>query len=36
MCQNGDVLTPRQFSDYTVTVDESGLPNGVTLTRLVG
>lgn len=27
---------PRKFSDYTVEVNESGLPEGVTLTRLVG
>lgn len=31
---NGNV--PRAFGDYTVTVDESPLPAGVTLTRLVG
>ncbi len=27
---------PRQFNDYHVKVDESNLPKGVTLTRLVG
>jgi len=25
---------PRCFADYTVTVDEAGVPAGVTLTRL--
>lgn len=28
--------TPRRFADYTVTVDDDALPEGVTLTRLVG
>jgi CRISPR-associated protein Csd2 len=28
--------TPRTFDDYMVTVDESGLPEGMTLLRLVG
>ena len=28
--------TPRAFDDYVVTVDESGLPEGMTLLRLVG
>ncbi|MDG4552383.1 MAG: type I-C CRISPR-associated protein Cas7/Csd2 [Candidatus Contendobacter sp.] len=28
--------TPRAFNDYTVTVDESGPPEGMTLLRLVG
>jgi CRISPR-associated protein Csd2 len=27
-------ITPRQFTDYRVTIDESDLPSGVTLTRL--
>jgi CRISPR-associated protein Csd2 len=27
-------IVPRKFSDYTVTVNETGLPEGVTLTRL--
>ena len=27
---------PRQFADYVVTIDEDALPDGVTLTRLVG
>lgn len=30
-----DVIAPRAFRDYTVTVDEAGLPTQVTLTRLV-
>ena len=30
------VTAPRTFRDYTVTVEEQGLPAGVTLTRLVG
>lgn len=30
------VATPRAFDDYTVTLDESDLPHGVTLTRMVG
>lgn len=30
------VEAPRSFPDYTVQVDEAGLPSGVTLTRLVG
>lgn len=29
-----DVDAPRAFADYTVTIDESRLPEGVTLTRL--
>lgn len=29
-------IVPRSFSDYTVTVDESKLPNGVELLKLVG
>jgi CRISPR-associated protein Csd2 len=33
--RNGDVVAPRSFRDYYVTVDEN-VPNGVTLTRLVG
>jgi len=28
--------TPRAFEDYTVTVHEDKIPNGVTLTRLIG
>lgn len=30
------VQAPRQFADYLVTVNDTGLPEGVTLTRLVG
>lgn len=30
------VKVSRQFTDYDVTVDEEGLPEGVSLTRLVG
>jgi CRISPR-associated protein Csd2 len=33
---NDGVEAPRLFTDYTVTVGEAGLPEGVTLTRLVG
>ncbi len=28
--------SPRRFSDYTVSVDEEGMPEGVTLTRILG
>ena len=28
------VVAPRAFGDYAVTVEEAGLPDGVTLTRL--
>jgi CRISPR-associated protein Csd2 len=31
-----DVQAPRSFSDYTVTIEEGAIPNGVTLTRLAG
>ena len=31
---NDDVSTPRQFTDYTVTLNEADLPSGVTPTRL--
>lgn len=30
------VEAPRKFTDYMVTVNDEGLPDGVTLTRLVG
>ncbi|MBX3069301.1 MAG: type I-C CRISPR-associated protein Cas7/Csd2 [Thermomicrobiales bacterium] len=30
-----DVAAPRSFADYSIVVDESELPDGVTLTRLV-
>lgn len=33
---NAAIEAPRQFGDYTVTVQDDGLPEGVTLTRLVG
>jgi CRISPR-associated protein Csd2 len=33
--KNG-VTSPRRFSDYTVEVDETDMPEGVTLTRLLG
>ncbi len=33
---NDGVTSPRRFSDYTVEVDETDLPEGVTLTRLLG
>ena len=29
------VSVPRHFSDYEVTVNQEGLPEGVTVTRLV-
>ena len=31
-----DVAAPRSFRDYTVDLDESDMPDGVSLTRLVG
>lgn len=31
-----DVASPRKFSDYEVRVDEASVPEGVTLTKLVG
>lgn len=31
-----DVTSPRSFDDYQVEIDESGLPEGVSLHRLVG
>jgi len=33
---SADVPPPRKFADYSVVVDESDLPAGITLTRLVG
>lgn len=30
---NADVAVPRDFSGYTVSVNEAGLPPGVTLER---
>jgi len=31
-----DVKVPRSFEDYEVQVDDSNLPNGITLTKVVG
>lgn len=36
IARKAGVEAPRQFTDYTVTVDDAALPAGVTLTRLVG
>jgi CRISPR-associated protein Csd2 len=36
VARNNGVEAPRKFADYTVTVDGTSLPAGVTLTRLVG
>lgn len=36
VARNPEVVAPRAFADYTVTVDDAALPDGVTLTRLVG
>lgn len=33
--RNSNVDVPRSFADYTVTVDESGLPDGVELLKIV-
>jgi CRISPR-associated protein Csd2 len=33
--KRADVIAPRSFHDYTVSVNETGLPEQVTLTRLV-
>ena len=33
---NSEIEAPRQFGDYTVTIHDGSLPEGVTLTRLVG
>jgi hypothetical protein len=30
------IATPRNFSDYTITVDETSMPSGVQLLRRVG
>ena len=32
--KNPDVITPRSYADYTVTVNHSALPSGVTCTRM--
>ena len=34
--KNGGVEAPRRFREYTVMVDEEGIPDGVSLTRLEG
>lgn len=34
VAKKADITAPRQFSDYTVTVNETDMPAGVTLTRL--
>ena len=34
--RNDGVEAPRKFRDYTVTVDETDLPQSVALTRLEG
>ncbi len=31
-----EVLVPRSLADYDITIDESAIPQGITLTRLVG
>ncbi len=31
---NGGVTAPRAFADYTVSIDQEGLPDGVTMTHL--
>ncbi|GIW07172.1 MAG: type I-C CRISPR-associated protein Cas7/Csd2 [Dehalococcoidia bacterium] len=36
IARDPEVETPREFRHYRVTVDEANLPEGVTLTRLVG
>ena len=33
--KKGDVEVPRSFSDYDLVIDESGIPNGVTLIRRI-
>ena len=34
--RNADVEVARNFSDYTVSIDETGMPGGVTLVRRLG
>lgn len=34
--RKAEVVAPRSFGDYTVTINNADLPNGVTLTALVG
>ena len=36
IARNPEVEAPRRFRDYAVTIDDTSLPDGVTLTRLVG
>jgi CRISPR-associated protein Csd2 len=36
VARNPGVDAPRKFADYTVSIDDAALPQGVTLTRLVG
>ena len=33
---NEDITVPRDFGDYSVTVDEAGLPQGISLQKMVG
>lgn len=33
--RRADVVAPRSFKDYVVSVNEAGLPETITLTRLV-
>ena len=33
--RNEGVTVPRAYSDYTVTVDEAAIPEGVTCTRMI-
>lgn len=33
---NEGIAVPRDFSDYTVSVDEEGMPSGARLIRKVG
>jgi len=34
--RNPEVEAPRKFGDYTVEINDAGLPEGVTLTRVIG
>jgi CRISPR-associated protein Csd2 len=36
VARRAEVEAPRSFGDYEVSVDDTGLPDGITLTRLVG
>jgi CRISPR-associated protein Csd2 len=31
-----DVSVPRKFSDYQVTIDDTNMPAGISLTKLIG